>query len=102
MGWAICFAGQEMSKQLTNQDIIDMVSMGISDDVIIAKIRSVNRREGLAFGTGVEGLRAPKAATVPDLPPPEVGVYWKDGATFIPIEGQALSQARWVDARAAC
>jgi len=99
-----------------------MVNMGISDDLIIAKIRSVNRREGLAFDTGVEGLKALKAAKFPDdvikvminpapplvsvgqpatsgdpnpnLPPPEVGVYWKDGATFVPIEGQALSQAK--------
>ena len=122
MGWATCTAGQEMSKRLTNQDIIDMVNMGISDDLIIAKIRSVNRREGLAFDTGVEGLKALKAAKFPDdvikvminpapplvsvgqpatsgdpnpnLPPPEVGVYWKDGATFVPIEGQALSQAK--------
>ena len=122
MGWAAFAASQEVSKRLTNQDIIDMVSMGISDDVIIAKIRSVNGRDSLAFDTGVEGLKALKAAKVPDevikvminpapppvsvgqavttsdmnpnLPPPEVGVYWKDGATFVPVEGQALSKAK--------
>ena len=122
MGWATCASSQQMSKRLTNQDIIDMVGLGISNDVIIAKIRSVTGQDSLAFDTSVEGLKVLKAANVPDevikvminpappavsvgsgaaassispnLPPPEVGVYWKDGATFVPIEGQALSQAK--------
>jgi hypothetical protein len=34
--------GQELAKRLTNQDVIDMTAMGLSDDVIIAKIRSVS------------------------------------------------------------
>jgi hypothetical protein len=113
--------GQEMAKRLTNQDIIDMVSLGLSDDVIIAKIRSVSGADGLKFDTSVDGLKALKAAKVsdavikaminpappvsmvpvgapvsldPNLPPPEVGVYWKDGATFVLIQGQAISQAK--------
>jgi hypothetical protein len=115
-GWS-----QEMAKRLTNQDIIDMVSLGLSDDVIIAKIRSVNGADGLKFDTSVNGLKALKAAKVsdavikvminpappvsvvaaaspvsvdPNLPPPEVGVYWKDGATFVLIQGQAISQTK--------
>jgi hypothetical protein len=113
---------QEMSKRLTNQDIITMVGLGISDDVIIAKIRSISGQDGLAFDTSVDGLKTLKAAKVsddvikvminpappmlaaspglasaavnPNLPPPEVGVYWKDGATFVPIEGEAMSKAK--------
>src|SRR5258707_10247924 len=30
---------QQMSHRLNNKDIIDMVALGLSDDVIIAKIR---------------------------------------------------------------
>ncbi len=30
----------------------------------------------------------------PNLPPPEVGVYWKNGFAFARIEGQAISQAK--------
>lgn len=112
---------QEMARRLTNQDIIDMVGLGLSDDVIIAKIRSVSGADGLKFDTTVDGLKALKAAKVsdavikvminpappvsvvapatpvsvdPNLPPPEVGVYWKDGATFVLIQGQAISQAK--------
>jgi hypothetical protein len=113
---------QELSKRLTNQNIIEMVSSGLSDDVIIAKIRSVMEADGLKFDTSVEGLKALKAANVsdavikvminpapppapviaastavsidPNLPPPEVGVYWKDGAHFILIQGQAISSAK--------
>ena len=110
-----------MAKRLTNQDVIDMVTLGLSDDVIIAKIRSVNGADELRFDTSVNGLKALKAAKVSDavikvminpapsvsvvaatapisvdsnLPPPEVGVYWKDGATFVLIQGQAISQAK--------
>ena len=30
----------------------------------------------------------------PNFPPPEVGVYWKDGPTFVFIEGAALSRTK--------
>ena len=30
----------------------------------------------------------------PNLPPPEVGVYWKNANAFILIEGQAIAQAK--------
>jgi hypothetical protein len=114
--------GQELTKRLNNQSIIEMVSLGLSDDVIIAKIRSVSEADALKFDTTIDGLKALKAGKVSDevikvminpaptpatviatgssisldanLPPPEVGVYWKNGATFILIQGQAISQAK--------
>jgi hypothetical protein len=113
--------GQELTKRLTNQDVIDMTAMGLSDDVIIAKIRSVSG-DGLKFDTSVEGLKALKAAKVsdavikvmvnpapppapvvvaatavssdPNLPPPEVGVYWKDAQNFVLIQGMTVTQAK--------
>jgi hypothetical protein len=115
---ACCGWAQQMSHRLTNQDIIDMAGLGLSDDVIITKIRSAGRPEDLSFDTSVAGLKALKAAKVsdavikvminpaaataistaapadPNLPPPEVGVYWKDGYTFVRVEGEIMSQAK--------
>ena len=53
--------GQELAKRLTNQDVIDMVGLGLSEDVIIAKIRSTSPG-ALKFDTSVDGLKALKAA----------------------------------------
>ena len=120
-----CFsASQEVSKRLANQDIIDMVKLGLSNDVIIAKIRGAHGQDQLAFDTGVAELKSLNAANVPDevikvminpapvpisiapaaggaqaapdpnFPPAEVGVYWRDGASFVLIEGQALARAK--------
>lgn len=120
-------AAQESSKRLTNQDVISMTSLGLSDDVIIAKIRSVSGSDGLNFDTSVDGLKSLKEAKVsdavvktminpalpptvvvagvpmtpdPNLPPPEVGVYWKDGPTFSLVQGKTLTQEK-VGGRAA-
>jgi hypothetical protein len=115
-------ASQELAKRLTNQDIMDMTAMGLSDEVIIAKIRSATGGDATKFDTSVEGLKSLKAAKVsdevikvmlnpappavpvvvaasaistdPNLPPPEVGVYWKDGPTFLLLQGMTLSQAK--------
>ena len=114
-------AAQESSKRLTNQDVISMASLGLSDDVIIAKIRSVSGSDGLNFDTSVDGLKSLKEAKVsdavvkaminpalppivvvsgapltpdPNLPPPEVGVYWKDGPTFALVQGRTLTQQK--------
>jgi hypothetical protein len=111
-------------RRLTNQDVVAMVSAGISEDVIVAKIRTTSAAGVGAtnFDTSVEGLKALKAANVPDavvkamidptpaaptvvnmagavtlspnLPPPEVGLYWKDGGNFVLIQGQAISQSK--------
>ena len=101
-----------------------MVQLGLSDDVIIAKIRAMSATgpNSVSFETSTEGLRTLKTANVPDavikvminpapaattvvtaaspttidpnLPPPEVGVYWKNGVNFILIQGQALTNAK--------
>ena len=115
---------QEVTKRLTNQDVISMVQLGLSDDVIVAKIRAVSAAtsSGLAFDTSVDGLKVLKAGNVsdavvkvminpgappativaaaspltidPNLPPPEVGVYWKNGPNFVMIEGRAVDQTK--------
>jgi hypothetical protein len=113
---------QQLSKRITNKDVIDMVALGVSDDVIITKIRSAAAGGTLQFDTSVDGLKELKAAKVsdevikvminpappaaqlvvaaapitndPNLPPPEVGVYWKNGNAFNRIEGQSISQAK--------
>jgi hypothetical protein len=113
-----------MAKRLTNQDIISMAQLGLSDDVVIAKIRasSATGPDSVSFDTSTEGLKALKSANVSDsvikvminpapapttvitasapvtidsnLPPPEVGVYWKNGVNFVLIQGQALTNAK--------
>jgi hypothetical protein len=113
---------QQLNKRITNQDIIDMAGLGLSDDVIIAKIRGASAGGTLQFDTSVGGLKglkvakvsdevikvminpAPPAAQVvvaatpisndPNLPPPEVGIYWKNGNAFVFVDGQAISQAK--------
>jgi hypothetical protein len=112
---------QESAKRLTNQDVMQMVSLGLSDDVIIAKIRSVSGSDGLNFDTSVDALKSLKEAKVsdsvikvminptpppsvvvaaapvttdPNLPPPEVGVYWKDGPTFVLVQGMNLTKQK--------
>jgi hypothetical protein len=117
-----CAWAQDVSKRLTNQDVMDLVRLGVSDDVIIAKIHSMNGADSVKFDTSVDGIKALKAANVsdavvkvminptapavmaaapgmapvadPNLPPQEVGVYWKDGPTFVFMGGQALSRAK--------
>lgn len=113
-----------MAKRFTNQDVIGMAQLGLSDEVIVAKIRSLIAAapESVSFDTSVEGLKALKAANVsdsvirvminpalpmepvatssgpvtfdPNLPPPEVGVYWKDQARFVLIQGETLTNAK--------
>jgi hypothetical protein len=116
--------GQQLAKRLTNQDVISMVAGGLSDDVIIAKIRATSAAgaDNVHFDTSVDGIKALKAANVPDsviqvminpaaapavivaasapmtldpnLPPPEVGIYWKDGANFMLVQGRTVTQAK--------
>jgi hypothetical protein len=111
-------------KRFTNEDVISMVKLGLAEDVIIAKIRAMSAAgaDSISFDTGVEGLRTLKASSVPDsvikvminpspatatvvaastpmtidpnLPPPEVGVYWKDRANFVLLQGQALTNTK--------
>jgi hypothetical protein len=98
---------------MTNADIVNLAQVGLAEDVIIAKIRAVSAADpsAVAFDTSLDGLKALKGANVsdavikvminpwspsvmmvgsatptsldPNLPPPEVGVYWKDGSSFV-------------------
>ena len=111
-------------KRFTNQDVIEMTKLGLSEDVIIAKIRAASAadQDALRLDTSVDGLKALKAANVtdsvikvminptpppaaivagaspmtidPNLPPPEVGVYWKDGAKFVLVQGQTITNTK--------
>ena len=114
-----------MKKRFTNEDVISMVKLGITEDVIVAKIRAMGAAgDAISFDTGVEGLKTLKESGVPDsvikaminpssagpmvvatasstpmtidpnLPPPEVGVYWKDRANFVLLQGQALTNTK--------
>ncbi len=110
-------------KRFTNDDVLSMVQMGLSEEVITAKIRAMNAADpsSLRFDTSVQALQALKTASVPDgvmrvminptpsatliaqgapmtldpnLPPPEVGVYWRDESRFVLIDGQVLSNTK--------
>jgi len=125
---AVGFAGGQDSaslrKRLTNQDVIEMTKLGLSDDVIIAKIRQAYEAgtDAVSFDTSVDGLKALKAANVsesiikvminptpppaavvaganpitidPSLPPPEVGVYWRDVGKFLLLQGQLVTNTK--------
>lgn len=54
---------QTASKPLSNDDVIQMVSVGLADDVIIEKIRSATKTD---FDTSIDGLKTLKAAKVSD------------------------------------
>jgi hypothetical protein len=114
---------ESVHKRFTNDDILSMVQIGLSEDVITAKIRAINSADpaSLRFDTSTQALQALKAASVPDgvmraminpasqptlvaqgapvtldpnLPPPEVGVYWRDETRFVMIDGQVLSNTK--------
>jgi hypothetical protein len=54
---------QQKSTKLSNPDVIEMVGMGLSDDVILDKIHSAEATE---FDTGLEALKTLKASKVSD------------------------------------
>jgi hypothetical protein len=125
---AVCVAGGQegaiLRKRFTNQDVIEMAKLGLSDDVIVTKIRQACEAgtDAVSFDTSVDGLKALKAANVPDsvikvminpapppatvvagtspisvdpnLPPPEVGVYWRDEGKFVLVQGQAVTNTK--------
>src|SRR5712691_7824617 len=55
---------QVQPNALSNEDVIQMVALGLSDDVIVEKIRSAGSTN---FDTSVDGLKLLKAAKVSDL-----------------------------------
>jgi len=125
---APALSGQQDSssfrKRFTNQDVIEMVKLGLSEDVVIAKIRAATSAdtESVRFDTSIDALKALKAAEVPDsvikvminpapppapiiagnspistdptLPPPEIGVYWKDASKFVLLQGQNVTNTK--------
>jgi hypothetical protein len=130
----LCFVGvypangqddTSLRKRLSNQDVIEMTKLGLSDDVIIAKIRKVYDAgtDRVSFDTSVDGLKALKTANVSEpvikvminptpapapnvgggaspmtidssLPPPEVGVYWRDEGKFVLVQGQTVANTK--------
>jgi hypothetical protein len=54
---------QDHTKVMSNKDVTDMVAIGLSEDLVQEKIRTAEVTE---FDTSVEGLKALKAANVPD------------------------------------
>jgi hypothetical protein len=57
---------QQLGKRITNRDVIDMTAIGLSDDLIISKIRSAAAGGTLQFDTSVDALKELKAAKVSD------------------------------------
>ncbi len=51
------------SKPMVNADVVELVTLGVSDDVIIEKIKTAEKTQ---FDTSIEGLKALKAAKVSD------------------------------------
>jgi hypothetical protein len=56
-GFSLCF-GQQLAKKMGNQDVIAMVSLGLSDDVVIDKIHSAGATD---FDTSIDALKTLKA-----------------------------------------
>jgi hypothetical protein len=59
---AVSFA-QQATHRMTNQDVVDMVSLGLSDDVVIDKIRATDATD---LDTSVAGLKMLKIGNVSD------------------------------------
>jgi PDZ domain len=86
---SVC-VGQQLSKRMTNQDVIDMVALGLPDDVIIAKIRAVTATD---FDTDVSGLRALKSGKVTD-PVIRAMISEPPGTIEIPARQRSASGVR--------
>jgi len=55
--------GQQLAKKMSNQDVVDMVTLGLSDDVVIDKIHGATET---GFDTSIDALKTLKAAKVSD------------------------------------
>ena len=53
------------AKRLTNQDIIEMTNLNLSDDIIIAKIRSATGADASKFDTSIDASKPSKPPTSP-------------------------------------
>jgi hypothetical protein len=59
---SMCLA-QQLTGKITNQDVTEMVSAGLSDELMLDKIHAANATD---FDTSLPGLKALKAANVSD------------------------------------
>jgi hypothetical protein len=81
-------SSQQVSKRkLSNQDVLDMVSLGLGDDVILEKIKSAPETD---FATDLESLKALKAAKVSD---PVIRVMINPKAASAPAAPSAAAPA---------
>ncbi len=102
----VCVAGGQegamLRKRFTNLDVIEMVKLGLSDDVILAKIRQAYEAgtDAVSFDTSIDGLKALKAANVPDsvikvminpAPPPAPVVVGSSPISVDPNDGDDSS-----------
>jgi len=60
---SICL-GQQPIKKMTNEDVIEMVSLGLTDELIVDKIHAAAATD---FDTGITSLKALKAAKASDV-----------------------------------
>ena len=58
------WGSQKLQSRMTNQDVIELVSLGFSDGVIIDKIRTA---QGSDFDTSIPALKELRAAKVSDV-----------------------------------
>jgi len=60
---ALASLAQQSTRPMTDQDVIDMVSLGLSDDLVIDKIKASKASD---FDTSLAGLKALKQGKVSD------------------------------------
>lgn len=81
-------SGQQSPKKMNNNDVIEMLGLGLTDEVIIDKIHAAPETD---FDTSIEGLKALKTAKVSDAviraminphpAPPSIASAGKESAT---------------------
>ena len=93
---ALACSAQQLSKRLTNQDVIELVAVGLADDVIIEKIQAT---QGTDFDTSVSALKTLKVAKVSDAvirvminPYPEIRAVDSARLSPPPIENSGLPE----------
>src|SRR6266850_4071437 len=62
-GFPVASAQEPQKAGMTNKDVLDLVTVGLGDDVVIEKIRTAPQT---GFDTDLESLKALKAAHVSD------------------------------------
>jgi PDZ domain len=93
---ALACSAQQLSKRLSNQDVIELVAVGLADDVIVDKIHAT---QGTDFDTSVPALKTLKLAKVSDAvirvminPHPEIRAVDNAPLSPPPIENSGLPE----------